>query len=115
MISDKVGETEPWNSSEEIIYHVDLSNNVIGSVTRKQMDAGKLPHRCTFVLLKEKKSGQIYVHKRSMMKRWCPGYWDICFGGVVQYGESYEVSAQRELEEEAGVVEELTKVGDILY
>ena len=38
-----------------------------------------------------------------MSKNWCPGYWDVAFGGCVDYGESYDECASRELKEESGL------------
>lgn len=46
-----------------------------------------------------------------MKKRYCPGYWDLFFGGVVQKvqlilknkDETYEENAARELVEETGL------------
>lgn len=50
-----------------------------------------------------------------MLKKWCPGHWDIMFGGVVQYEESYEDNAKRELFEEAGVDEQVVPLFEFLY
>lgn len=41
--------------------------------------------RVLFVL-----SGKLYVQKRTMIKDYCPGYYDPTAGGVVQFEESYE-------------------------
>ncbi len=52
------------------------------------MRAGNFRHRATFVYLIDEQTGRIFVQKRSKLKRYCPGYWDICFGGCVTYGKS---------------------------
>lgn len=57
----------------------------MGSATRKDVREKHLPHRATYVILENENNGKIYIHKRSMLKKWCPGYWDIGFGGVVAY------------------------------
>ena len=49
------------------------------------------------------KEGQFYVQKRKSNKKWCPGYWDVTFGGMVRLGETYEENAAREVGEELGV------------
>jgi 8-oxo-dGTP pyrophosphatase MutT (NUDIX family) len=81
---------------------VDEHNNVIGSAPRREMRAGKLRHRSTYILVFNSQ-GDLFVQKRTMTKDIYPGYYDPCTGGVVLYGESYELSAARELEEEIGV------------
>uniref|UniRef100_A0AAV1UT03 Nudix hydrolase domain-containing protein n=1 Tax=Peronospora matthiolae TaxID=2874970 RepID=A0AAV1UT03_9STRA len=48
-------------------------------------------------------SEQYYVQRRTMIKDYCPGMLDPMTGGVVQFGESMDVSAEREAEEEMGV------------
>lgn len=73
------------NDSEEVIQIVDMDNNPVGSATRGEMRQKELPHRTTYVILENFKSGKIYVHKRSMLKKWCPGHWGIAFGGIVLF------------------------------
>lgn len=63
----------------------------------------KLCHRATYILLVRPSDGKLFVQKRSTLKDYKPGYWDPTPGGVVGYGESYELNAQRELEEEMGL------------
>ena len=47
--------------------------------------------------------GRLLVHRRSAGKDIWPAMWDICVGGIVTSGETYEVAARRELAEELGV------------
>ena len=47
--------------------------------------------------------GEIFVQKRTKTKDVYPGYDDVAAGGVVLAGETYEASAERELEEELGI------------
>ena len=37
------------------------------------------------------------------MKDYCPGYWDLATGGVVDAGEDDDEGASREIEEELGL------------
>ena len=49
------------------------------------------------------KIGDLYVQKRTLTKDVYPGYYDVATGGVLQAGETYEQSAERELAEELGI------------
>lgn len=90
------------NPADEIVAIVDEYNNVIGSAPRREMRAQKLPHRSTYTFVFNSR-GELFVQKRTMTKDIYPGYYDPCTGGVVLHGESYELSAIRELEEEVGI------------
>lgn len=92
------------NPADEIVAIVDAHNNVIGSAPRREARAKKLPHRSTYIFVFNSR-GELFVQQRTMTKDIYPGYYDPCTGGVVLYGESYELSAARELEEEVGIRE----------
>ena len=47
--------------------------------------------------------GRLLVHRRAADKDLWPGMWDVCVGGVVGSGETYEQAAERELAEELGI------------
>lgn len=47
--------------------------------------------------------GALLCHQRSMQKERKPGAWSTHLGGHVGAGESYELNAVKELEEEAGI------------
>jgi len=49
------------------------------------MRSKELLHRTTYVMLENSKTGKLYVHKRNMLKKWCPGHWGIAFGGIVLF------------------------------
>ena len=87
---------------DELVDVVDEANEVVRVVSRRELRARNLFHRCTyvFVLNGERK---FYVHRRTATKDVYPGYFDVCAGGVNAAGESYAVCAARELEEELGV------------
>ncbi|MCL2340239.1 MAG: NUDIX hydrolase YfcD [Proteobacteria bacterium] len=90
------------DSAEELVEIVDRDNNPIGAVTRQIMRQQNLIHRASYVLVFNR-DGQLFIQKRTRTKDIYPGYWDLAAGGVVQAGESYLESAQRELREELGV------------
>ena len=48
-------------------------------------------------------SGELLCHQRSLKKERLPGGWSTHLGGHVGVGETYEINAQKELEEEAGL------------
>ena len=103
------------DSADEIVAIVDEQNNVIGAIPRREMRAKRLLHRSTYILVFNSQ-GEIYVQKRAMTKDVFPGYFDPATGGVVLAGESYEESAQRELEEEMGIRDvPLTRLFDFYF
>ena len=90
------------NPAEEIIQIVDQDNREIAAIARGLMREQGLIHRASYILVFNA-AGELFVQKRTMSKDIYPGYWDVAAGGVVLAGESYEESAERELEEELGV------------
>ena len=89
-------------AGDEIVTIVDRENNVVGAMPRREMRAGRLPHRATYVLVFNSR-GELYVQKRTRTKDVFPGYYDVVTGGVILAGESYEEGAVRELGEELGI------------
>lgn len=90
------------NPEEEIVLIVDELNHEVAHVPRKVMREGGLIHRASYILVFNR-NREIFVQKRTMTKDVYPGYLDVATGGVVLAGESYELSAKRELAEELGV------------
>ncbi|CAK4081026.1 unnamed protein product [Aphanomyces euteiches] len=102
-------------TAKEQVEIVDLNNNVVGKADRSVMRVFALPHRASYIVIRNSK-GDFYVQRRTMIKDYCPGYLDPMAGGVVQAGESYEDNAKREAEEEMGVTGvPLTYVTTFLY
>ncbi|MBJ7536899.1 NUDIX hydrolase [Marinomonas transparens] len=87
--------------NDEVIILVDKHNKVIGDVPRKLMKFGTDYHRVTYILVFNS-AGNLLIQKRTNDKAFCPGYYGVTTGGVVEKGESYLESAHRELEEELG-------------
>lgn len=90
------------NPEDEIVLIVDELNHEVAHVPRKVMREGDLIHRACYILVFNR-NREIFVQKRTMSKDVYPGYLDVATGGVVLAGESYELSAKRELAEELGV------------
>ena len=89
-------------SADEILDVVDEHDQVLGQARRADVYAGKLLHRCVFVLVRNA-AGEIFVHRRTDTKATYPGAYDMFVGGVVGAGEPYDGAALREAEEELGV------------
>jgi 8-oxo-dGTP pyrophosphatase MutT (NUDIX family) len=90
------------NPADEIVQIVDEHNRITEACPRSVMRAQRLIHRACYILVFNGR-GELFVQKRTMSKDIYPGYWDVAAGGVVLAGESYEISAERELFEELGV------------
>ncbi len=91
---------------------VDDDDQVVGTVGRAEMRAGRLQHRAVSIAVLGS-DGRLLVHRRADTKDLWPGMWDLAAGGVVAAGESYETAARRELAEELGVVaEEMESLGE---
>ncbi|MEL6981633.1 MAG: NUDIX domain-containing protein, partial [Actinomycetota bacterium] len=103
---------------DELVEWIDDAGNVIEVVTRRRMRAEGLAHRCTYVVVvvgpadrfadpaaadRLTPDTELVVHLRADWKDVAPSHWDLAFGGVCGVGEEWELSARRELAEEAGI------------
>jgi len=79
---------------------------------RSQMRLEKLWHRATYIIIRHEYSekGQtpddddyLLVQRRTTIKDYCPGKLDPTPGGVVGFGESYNLNATREMMEEMNI------------
>jgi isopentenyldiphosphate isomerase len=100
--------------ARERVEVLDHDNNVIGIVTRAEMRARKLRHRCVSIVVRSS-SGEVLIHRRAEHKDLWPGRWDLAVGGVVGVGEGWEQAARRELSEEIGVTAALRFLGEGSY
>lgn len=101
-------------AAEEPVEVVDEAGAVLEVVTRAEMRARRLRHRCTYIVVVDL-SERLVVHQRALWKDVWPGRWDVAFGGVVGVGEDWGAAALRELREEAGVEAGLQHLGGGLY
>jgi 8-oxo-dGTP pyrophosphatase MutT (NUDIX family) len=98
-----------------LVEHIDVDGAVIEVVSRAQIRAETLRHRCTYVFVL-RPDGRLVVHRRAEWKSIYPGWWDLCFGGICGVGEAWLTAAERELAEEAGVSgESLHEIGSVRY
>jgi len=91
-----------YSPHDEMVAIVDEDNRVVGAVRRADMRLIGLLHRASYVFVFDPE-GRLFVQHRTMTKDVYPGYWDLCAGGVVLDGETYDESAERELAEELGI------------
>ena len=89
----------------ELVDVIDDAGNVIRTVSRREMRGQRLPHRCTYILVFNSR-GELFIHLRTPTKDVYPSHWDVCVGGVLVSGESFDQSARRECLEEIGVAVE---------
>jgi isopentenyldiphosphate isomerase len=89
-------------SGEELVDVIDAEGRTIGVVTRAEMRARRLPHRCTYILVFNSR-GELFIHLRTATKDVFPSYWDVTIGGVLVAAESFDAGARREAGEELGV------------
>ncbi|HEX4866190.1 MAG TPA: NUDIX domain-containing protein [Acidimicrobiales bacterium] len=98
--------------ADELVDLVDADDRVVEVVSRAEMRArgAAARHRACYVAVLTS-AGELVVHRRADWKEVHPGYWDICFGGVLGAGEAWVDAARRELAEEAGVDAEPVLLG----
>ena len=97
------GSTRPAPGDERVEL-VDPDGEVLDVVTRAEMRAGRLRHRCVYLAVIGT-DGRLLVHRRAPDKDVWPGRWDVAAGGVVGAGEDWDVAARRELAEELGLAD----------
>jgi len=92
------------SSTEEYLDVLDEQGKFTG-VSRPRSEVHRLGlwHRVAHVWIVNSK-GEMIVQKRSEKKESWPGLWDISCAGHCSAGDSSLVSAQRELEEELGLI-----------
>lgn len=89
---------------EELLQIVDpITGEPTGDhVARSELFAKKLWCRTTNIFVLNSK-GDLLCHQRSLAKERYPGVWSTHFGGHVTKGESFKISALKELGEEIGL------------
>ena len=95
-------------TKDEIVSIYDINDNYVGIDSRYNMRKKNLIHRCTTILILNERN-EILVQTRSLTKEYCPGYLSAVSGGVLCQGETVELNANKELEEELGINLDKTK------
>lgn len=87
----------------ELFDVVDENDHVIGKATRGEVHGNPgLIHRSVAIAVFNSK-GELFLQQRSASKDTDPLLWIISCSGHVGRGDTYEMSAWRELEEELGI------------
>ena len=86
----------------EIVDWIDEDGRVLQSLPRAEIRGRNLLHRssATFVFHPD---GRLFVQQRTLTKDVYPGLFDVCVGGTVVSGETYDQNACREVAEELGI------------
>ena len=99
----------PKDNKNELFYHVDENDNVLGSVKREvAIGDPTIIHRAIQIVISNK--DKVLLQKRSMKKDSYPGFWTVSASGHVSFGQTYEEAASRELFEEIGLKSQLSLV-----
>lgn len=89
---------------DERVIIVDRHNRQVDVAPRSEMRAKGLRYRATAIFVVDR-AGRVFVQRRTETKDIAPGMLDLCAGGVVVDGESYQECAVREAEEELGITD----------
>ena len=89
-------------SATELVDIVNENNEVIKTVTRREMRQEQLPHRASYIAVMDRQNKYL-VEIRTLCKDYSPGTFDAVVGGVMQHGEVFVEAAKRELLEEVGI------------
>jgi isopentenyldiphosphate isomerase len=90
------------SAGDELVDLLDDDGRTVGTVTRREVRARRLPHRCVYLFVFNGR-GELFVHLRTPTKDVYPSHWDVAVGGVLTAGESFDAGARREAAEELGV------------
>ena len=99
---------------EEMLYHVDENDEVLGKISRSEAHSKELLHRTGMVFLMNRK-GKVLINRRSSEKKIFPSCYDSSVSFHVTYGETYEDSAERETMEEIKIKAPLEYVGKFIH
>lgn len=102
------------SAQQEIVTIINLADEVVANLPRPDVKRVGHTYRVTYILVFNR-AGEVLVQKRTDIKDWCPGRYDLAAGGIIQYDESYDLSAARELEEELGITPSLQYEFQLFY
>lgn len=100
---------------EESLILVDEQDNIVGYASKLNSHRGSgLLHRA-FSIFVFAGPDRVLLHRRSEHKPLWPGFWTNSCCSHPRYGESYAYAARRRLQEELGIVTELTWLYQFQY
>ncbi|PYK11375.1 MAG: NUDIX hydrolase [Verrucomicrobia bacterium] len=91
---------------------VDKSDRILRDAPRSQVHGNNLLHRAVHIFIFNP-DGELYLQQRSRWKDRHPLKWDSSAAGHVTAAESYDETAQRELNEELGISVSLSKIAKL--
>lgn len=98
----------------EMMDVVDEHDVVLRQASIREVYDKLLNHRIVHVLVFDGK-GRMLFQLRSTNMSYRPGFWATSAGGHVRAGENYKAAAQRELQEELGIVADLKPFSKDVY
>jgi isopentenyl-diphosphate Delta-isomerase len=90
----------------------DGHNRLIGRASRGMIHRLGLRHRAVHIFVFDR-AGRLYLQLRHQNKDQFPGHWDTSAAGHVSPGERYGNAAAREMAEELGLQEKLTRLAEV--
>ncbi|MBN2067101.1 MAG: NUDIX domain-containing protein [Candidatus Diapherotrites archaeon] len=101
--------------TDEFFDVIDEKGKVLGKERRSAVHRKGLLHKGAYMFVLNGK-GQIFIQKRSGLKDFFPGRWDMSAAEHLKLGESYEGGAARGLKEELGIENaSVEKIGEKEY
>lgn len=89
--------------ADELFFVVDPQDKPLEPLPRKLVHGHGVWHRASHVAIVNGRGG-ILCHQRAFNKELNPGMWVAVFGGHLGPKDTYESAAERELQEETGIV-----------
>jgi isopentenyldiphosphate isomerase len=99
---------------EEILYHVNDKDEILGKISRNEAHSKEILHRTGIVFLMNV-INQVFITKRTSKKKTFPSCYDSSVSFHVTYGETYRDSAKRETEEEIKIKAPLKFIGKFIH
>ncbi len=99
----------PESCERESLEIVDEECNPIGILPRKEVHEKRFCHKLAHVFIFNQK-GEIYLQKKAKSMDENPGLWSSSASGHVRVGETFLLTAQRELKEELSLKVKLEEV-----
>lgn len=96
----------------EIFDVVDEEDRPVSQASRDHVHRHDLRHRAVHLFVFNQR-GELFLQKRSRWKDRHPEKWDSSAAGHVEAGQTYDITAHRESQEELGIDAEITPLGRI--